>query len=273
MSVRRLSFSPLAIVVYGLIMFLYLPLAVVILYAFNGSESLSWPIHGLSLRWFREIFQDEQFRTAFWVSLQAAVLTAVISSVIATAAALAFTRRRSHFSRAVQGIAILPAMMPPLFIAIALFTTMDKFTIAPSLGTIVAGHLVIVIPFVLVVVVARLQRFDVELEWASRDLGAGPGQTLRRITVPIILPATIGAALLAFAFSFDEVLVTNFTSGLTVTMPLYIYAKLHRSIDPSINAVATLLMLMPWIALAFAAPFLRGTPNVLRRRRRRGATQ
>jgi ABC-type spermidine/putrescine transport system permease subunit II len=251
-----------------LIAFLYLPLIVVILYAFNGGSNLSWPIHGLSFRWFQDIFSDPLFRHAFLVSLEAALLTAFISSVVATAAGLAFTRRRSRMLTALQGMSILPAMMPPLFIAIALFTTMDKFNISPSLITIVAGHLIIVIPFVVVVVGNRLRQFDVQLEWAARDLGAGVWQALRRITLPVILPASIGAALLAFAFSFDEVLVTNFTSGLTTTLPIYIYGKLHRTIDPSVNAVATLLMAMPWIAVALAVPFLRGRGSLRRRRNR-----
>jgi spermidine/putrescine transport system permease protein len=267
--VRR-RVSPLRIFVYVCVAFLYLPLIVVIVYAFNGGSSLSWPPHGVSLRWFQQIFNDPTFRHAFLVSLEAAALTALIASVIATMAGLAFARRRSRVFTALEGVAILPAMLPPLFIAIALFTAMDKFNISPSLLTIVAGHLIIVIPFVLVVVSGRLRQFDVHLEWAARDLGAGVGQALRRITLPVILPAAIGAALLAFAFSFDEVLVTNFTSGLTTTLPIYIYAKLHRSIDPSVNAVATLLMAMPWIALALSVPFLRGRAT-LRLRRARAA--
>jgi ABC-type spermidine/putrescine transport system permease subunit II len=266
---RRRRMSGLRIIVYLLIAFLYLPLIVVIVYAFNSGSSLSWPIHGLSFRWFQAIFNDPTFTHAFGVSLEAAVLTALISSIAATMAGLAFTRRRSRLFGALQSVSIVPAMMPPLFIAIALFTAMDKFNIAPSLLTIVAGHLIIVIPFVLVVISNRLRQFDVQLEWAARDLGAGVAQTLRRITIPVILPATIGAALLAFAFSFDEVLVTNFTSGLTTTLPIYIYAKLHRSIDPSVNAVATLLMVTPWIALALSVPFLRGRASLNLRRARR----
>ena len=264
---RRRRVGPLQVVVYLLIAFLYLPLAVVVLFAFNGGSNLSWPVQGLSLRWFRLVFGDPAFSNAFQNSFKAAVIVAVCSAVIATSAALVFTRRRSRVNGIMQALALLPAMMPPLFIAIALFTTMDELNIQPGLLPIVVGHLVVVIPFVLVVVTVRLQRFDIELEQASRDLGAGVGETLRRITLPIVLPAVIGAALLAFAFSFDEVLITNFTSGTTTTLPIYIYSKLHRSIDPSINAVATLLMAIPWIALGAAALiFSRSGPLRLRGR-------
>jgi spermidine/putrescine transport system permease protein len=143
-----------------------------------------------------------------------------------------------------------------LFIGVGLFTSMAYLHLRPGKEMIVLGQLVVTIPFVLAVMESRLQRFDADLEAAARDLGAGLLQTLRRITLPIILPTLVGAALLAFAFSFDEVLITNFTSGTTATLPLYIYSRLHRSIDPSINAVATLLLVTPWLALALATPFI-----------------
>lgn len=250
--------GPLHVIVWVLILFLYAPLAIVVVFAFNSQANLSWPIHHLSLRWFRLVFGDPGFSSAFRTSAEASALVAVISAFAATAAALAFTRRRGRLMTAFQASAFLPAMLPPLFLAIALFTSMAEFNIQPGLGPIVLGQLIVVIPFVLAVVSARLQRFDVQVEEASRDLGAGVTQTLRRITLPIIFVAIMGAALLAFAFSFDEVLITNFTSGTTTTLPIYIYSKMHRSIDPSINAVATLLMLTPWVALAVAWPFLTG---------------
>jgi spermidine/putrescine transport system permease protein len=258
---RRLP-SPLFVVVLLLIVFLYLPLIVVALYAFNSGSNLSWPLHGLGLRWFRVLFSDPNFSSAFRTSAEVAVVVALTSAAIATAAALVFARVHSRITRGLQALTLVPAMLPPLFLAIALFTAMDYFKVQPGFGPIVLGHLLIVIPFVLVVIAARLQRLEPELDEAARDLGSGPFQTFRRITLPIIFPAIAGAALLAFAFSFDEVLVTNFTSGTTVTLPVYVYSKLHRSIDPSINAVATLLMVVPWLALAIAVPFFRRTGRI-----------
>lgn len=253
---RRLP-STLYVTVLLLVGFLYLPLVVVALYAFNGSSNLSWPLHGLGLHWFHVLFSDPNFSAAFKTSAEVAVVVAVTSSVLATGAALVFTRTRSLLTRILLAMTLLPAMLPPLFLAIALFTAMGYFQIQPGFVPIVIGHLLIVIPFVLVVIAARLQRLEPELDEAARDLGSGGIQTFRRITFPLILPAVAGAALLAFAFSFDEVLVTNFTSGTTTTLPVYVYSKLHRSIDPSINAVATLLMAVPWIALAASLPFFR----------------
>jgi spermidine/putrescine transport system permease protein len=253
----------LAVVVGLLVLFLYLPLVVVALYAFNGGSNLSWPLHGLGLRWFRLLFSDPGFSSAFRTSAEVAVVVAFTAAVIATAAALVFVRVRWVAIRILQAGSLVPAMLPPLFLAIALFTAMDYFGIQPGFGPIVLGHLLIVIPFVLVVVAARLQRLEPEFEEAARDLGAGPLQTFRRITLPLIGPAVAGAALLAFAFSFDEVLVTNFTSGTTTTLPVYVYSKLHRSIDPSINAVASLLMAVPWVALAVAVPLFRRAGRIV----------
>jgi ABC-type spermidine/putrescine transport system permease subunit II len=249
--------SVLPIVVGLLVIFLYLPLIVVVLYAFNGGSNLSWPLHSLGLHWFRTLFSDPAFSSAFRTSAEVAVVVAVTSAVIATGAALVFTRFHSPVTRILLVITLVPAMLPPLFLAIALFTAMDYFKVQPGFGPIVLGHLLIVIPFVLVVIAARLQRLEPELDEAARDLGAGPLQTFRRITLPLIFPAVAGAALLAFAFSFDEVLITNFTSGTTTTLPVYVYSKLHRTIDPSINAVASLLMIVPWVALAISVPLFR----------------
>jgi spermidine/putrescine transport system permease protein len=249
--------SPLAILAYALIAFLYAPLAVVVIFAFNGGANLSWPPQGVSLRWFGRILADADFSKAFATSLRVATVVAILAALIGLTAALVLTRRRNRFVAVIEAFSRLPAMLPPLLIAVALFTTMAQFAIEPSLRTVIVGHIVLVIPFVLVVLTARLQRFDLELEQAARDLGAGPLQTLWRVTLRIIAPAVIGAAMLAFAFSFDEVLVSNFTAGANTTLPLYVFSKLRRSVDPSINAVATLLMVTPWIALAIALPLLR----------------
>jgi len=263
--------SPLRVIVYLLILGLYLPLLIVILYSFNSGSNLSWPIQGLSLRWFRNIFSDSVFSTAVRTSFEVSAVVAVISVLVATTGALVFTRRRTRWTRSLQTASLLPAMMPPLFIAIALFTTMDDLNIQPGLLTIILGQLVVTLPFTVVIATARLQRFEVELEAAARDLGAGAWMTIRRVTARIILPTLLGAGLLAFAFSFDEVLITNFTSGTDTTVPLYIYSKLHRSVDPSVNAVAALLIVVPWIALGFATLFLRRGGGLSGRALARGA--
>jgi spermidine/putrescine transport system permease protein len=133
---------------------------------------------------------------------------------------------------------------------------------SPGWPVIVAGHVVVAIPWVVIVVGARLRTYDVELEAAARDLGAGPLQTLRRVTLPILAPAILGAALLAFAWSFDETLITTFTAGQETTVPLYIIARLRRTVDPTGNAVAIFLLLIPWLTFALAAIVLRRSGGV-----------
>ena len=125
------------------------------------------------------------------------------------------------------------------------------------MATVVAGHTVIIVPFVITVIVARLRAFDIDLELAARDLGAGPGQSLRRVTLPLITPAITGSLFLGFALSFDEILVTNFTSGSVVTVPIYVLGRLRRYVDPSANAVAVVLLAIPWVAFGVAALVLR----------------
>lgn len=259
------SLRSLRIVVWVLIAFLYLPLFVVVIFAFNGGSNLSWPVQGLSLRWFRQIFADAAFRSAFVASTEASLVVAVFCVAIATAAAMLFVRHPGRGAKILEYLALLPAMMPPLFIGVALFATMALLAVGPGFPMIVFGQIIVTIPFVLAVVVARLRQFDADIEAAARDLGAGPVQTFMRVTLPIIMPALLGAGLLAFAFSFDEVLITNFTAGMTTTLPLYTYSRLHRSIDPSINAVATLLLAMPWLALFLAAAFTGWSRGLLAR--------
>jgi ABC-type spermidine/putrescine transport system permease subunit II len=245
---RRRGVPWLALTSFLLIVFLYAPLAIATLYAFNSGSRLTWPPEGLSLRWFERIFSDELFRNAFATSMTAALVTSVVASALGTVACLVFMRQSSRLSRIVEAMGRLPVMLPPLFIGIGFVALMKAISLSPSLLTIVAGHTIVVIPFVILVVGARLRTYEVELEQAARDLGATPREVIGRITLPIIAPAIFGAFLVAFAFSFDEILITNFTSGTQSTVPIYVLGRLRRLVDPGANAVAVILLLIPWIA-------------------------
>jgi spermidine/putrescine transport system permease protein len=231
-----------------LMVFLYAPLVVAALYAFNSGSRLVWPPEGLSLRWFVTIFSDDLFQKAFMTSMVAALSSATIACVIGTVACLVFTRRTGRLTRLVEALGRLPVMLPPLFIGIGLVALMKATTFSPSMVTIVGGHIIVVIPFVILVVGARLRTYELEAEQAARDLGATPLQVIGRVTLPIIAPAVLGAFLVAFAFSFDEILITNFTSGTLSTVPIYVLGRLRRLVDPGANAVAVILLMIPWIA-------------------------
>jgi spermidine/putrescine transport system permease protein len=247
----------LAVASILLMLFLYAPLAIAGLYAFNDGNNLTWPPHGFSLRWFANIANDPTFRDALVTSIVAATVTAALSTAVGTAAAFAFIRRQSRAGRAMEALGRLPVMVPPVFVGVGFVALMRLTSLAPSMLTVIAGHLTVAIPWAILVVSARLRTLEPEVELAARDLGAGPWQTVRRVTLPIVAPAIFGAALLAFAWSFDELLITNFTSGQITTVPIYVLAKLRRLYDPSANAVAMVLLLLPWLTFGAAALFLR----------------
>ena len=256
---HRLRIPWLALICSLIMVLLYAPLVIAVRYAFNGESNLTWPPVGWSLQWFAKIVSDDLFSRALWVSVEAALASSVLSTLLGTAAAFVFTRRYSKVSRSAEGLARLPVMLPPLFIGVGILALLTVLKVTPSLATIILGHTIVIVPFVITIVAARLRSFEGELELAARDLGAGPRQALWRVTLPVIAPAIIGAFLLAFAFSFDEILVTNFTSGELSTVPIYVLGRLRRYVDPGANAVATVLLLIPWITFGLGALALRRT--------------
>ena len=254
---RRFSFPWLALISALLLLFLYAPLIIAGLYAFNDGSNLTWPPHGFSLRWFANIAGDPSFRGALVNSVIAATATAVVATIIGTAASFAFVRAHNRATRGAEAFGRLPVMLPPVFVGVGFVALMQVTNAAPSMLTVIGGHVIVAIPWTILVVTARLRTLEPEIELAGRDLGAGQWQTMRRITLPIIAPAIFGAALLSFAWSFDELLITNFTSGQITTVPIYVLAKLRRLYDPSANAVAMVLLLLPWVTFGAAALFLR----------------
>jgi ABC-type spermidine/putrescine transport system permease subunit II len=241
------------------IVFLYAPLLVVVVYAFNKGRNLTWPPQGFSTRWFQHIFADPNFRSALVLSFLTAGVAAIVAGSIGTTAAIVFMRSTGWRVRTSRLLGRLPVAIPPLLIGIGLVALMKVTGVQPGPVTIVVGQTVLAVPFVIIVVSAALRNYDLEVENAARDLGASPGQVVRRITLPLIAPAILGATLLAFALSFDEVLLTNFTSGASTTVPLYIFGLIRRYIDPSANAVAAILMLVPWLAMVAGGLIFRRT--------------
>ena len=249
--------SGLGLVCWAIVLFLYAPLAVAVLYAFSAKPLLTWPFEGWSLQWFAKLFAERRFRDALATSMEVALWTSFLATSIGAAAAFAFTRHDTWRTQAAQNLSRLPVMLPGLFIGVGFVVLMIMTGIRPGKPMIVVGHTVVAVPWVVLVMTARLRTYDRDVEAAARDLGAPPMQVLRRVTLPIIAPALLGAALLAFAWSFDETLVTSFTAGRETTVPLYIIGRLRRVVDPTGNAVATLLLLIPWITFALAAVALR----------------
>lgn len=223
--------------------FLFAPLLIVVVLSFTTRTVPAFPLTDVTLDWYRNVFSDDIFRSALTNSVVVAAVTALAAAALGTLAALALSRRRSRFSRALTGGLVVPLALPGLITGIAMLTFWVRLGVGLSTTTIALGHIVFVAPFVLLVMVARLRDLDPSLEEAGRDLGEGPWGVFRRVTFPLILPAVAGGALVAAALSLDEFIITNFVSGSTVTLPLFIWSKLRIGVTPDVNAVSTLVLL------------------------------
>lgn len=240
--VRRRGISGLLIYTVLVFVFLFAPIALVVLFSFNQTASLTFPFHGFSLQWYQFVLSSPIYQTAILASLRVGLITVVVVTIVGTLAALGLTRYRFRGSGAIRAAILVPATLPGLFIGLALLGTFVQVQIPLSLWTVTVGHLVYVLPYFFLVANTRLQRFDFLLEDSARDLGAGPWTTFRRVTLPLIAPSLIAGALVAFSLSWDEVFITFFTIGAQNTLPLVIYGTVRQSIDPSVNAVSTLLL-------------------------------
>jgi putative spermidine/putrescine transport system permease protein len=235
--------------------FIYIPLIVIGIYAFNSSKILEWPPPGFTTHWFSQAFKDDAAREAFFTSLKAGVLAAAIALVLGTLAALAVARHRFFGRETISFLVILPIALPGIVTGVAISNTFTQVLDVPlSLFTVIVGHATFCIVVVYNNAVARLRRLSGSFEEASADLGAHSWQTFRYVTFPGMKSALIAGGLLAFALSFDEIIVTNFTIGAgEQTLPIWIYSNLFRPHElPIVNAVAVIVILISIIPVYLA---------------------
>jgi putative spermidine/putrescine transport system permease protein len=234
--------------------FIYLPLVVVAIYAFNPSRSQAWPPAGISLHWFAEAISNSRVLDALVTSILAASGATAIALVLGTAASLAVQRFRFFGRDTITFLLVLPIALPGVVTGIALAATFRTLGIGFGLPTIIIGHATFCVVIAYNNVIARLRRTPRSAEEASADLGADTFQTFRRITLPLMRTALLSGGLLAFALSFDEVIVTNFTAGPgTQTIPLYILGAIQRPNEvPVVNVVALALVLLSVIPVYLA---------------------
>jgi putative spermidine/putrescine transport system permease protein len=237
-----------------ILVFLYLPLVVLAIYAFNGSRIQSWPPVSFSLQWFGEAAANKALIQAVINSLIAGAAATGIALVLGTMAAIAVHRYRFFGREPISFLLVLPIALPGVVTGIALARTFKTLDINLGLMTVIVGHATFCVVIVFNNVIARLRRLPASPEEASADLGADMWTTFRRITAPRLGTALLSGALLAFALSFDEVIVTNFTAGPgTQTIPLWILGAIQRPRElPVVNVVAfvlTLVSIIPvWLA-------------------------
>lgn len=227
----------------GLVLiFLFAPLVVVAIFSFNSSEISIFPIKGLTLKWYAQMFRNDAFKEALVNSLIVAGFTVVIATSLGVMAATGIRSYAGRLKGPARALGTMPMMVPRLILGIALLTFYNMLQADLSLLTVIFGHVVIALPYVVLIISARLVGFDDSLEEAARDLGAGTFTVLREITLPLLRPAIVGSALMSFTLSFDEVVVTFFTTGTANTLPMMIWSMLRFGLTPEINAIATLTL-------------------------------
>jgi putative spermidine/putrescine transport system permease protein len=247
------------------IMFLWIPLAIIALYAFNSSNIQSWPIPGWTLHWFRVAWQNPDARSSFLLSVKVGAVTTGIALVLGSMAAFAIHRFRFFGRESISFLLILPIALPGIITGMALNSFYVFAGIGFSMWTIVIGHATFCVVVVYNNVLARLRRTSGSLIEASQDLGADGWQTFRLVIWPVLSVALVAGGLLAFALSFDEVVVTTFTAGAQSTLPIFILDNLRQGQQlPVINVVAFFVIAVTIIPVALAQRLTRDT-GVLRR--------
>jgi putative spermidine/putrescine transport system permease protein len=236
-----------------LLLVIYIPLILVVLYAFNPSLSQKWPITGLTLHWITDAIGNPGARDALVLSVEVGLVATAIALVLGSLLAAAVHRYRFFGRSAVSFLVILPIALPGIVTGIALNATFRTLFGGLTLLTLVIGHATFCVVVVYNNVIARLRRTSSSLVEASADLGADPWQTFRHVTFPVIRSALLAGALLAFALSFDEIVVTTFTAGSNETLPIWIFANLSRPNQlPIVNAVALGVILISAIPVYIA---------------------
>ncbi|HVY97302.1 MAG TPA: ABC transporter permease [Solirubrobacterales bacterium] len=242
-------------VVAGLVVFyLLVPIAVILLFSFNdpaGRYNFTWV--GFTLSHWGNAFGLPDLNEALFTSIKLALLATLISTVIGTLMALALVRHQFHGRRLANFLIVIPMATPEVVMGAALLSFFLILN-TPPLGfqTLLIAHVMFCISFVVVVVRSRLIGFDRSLEEAAQDLGASPFQTFRLVTLPLIMPGIFGGAMLAFALSIDDFVISNFNSGTTVTFPLYIFGAAQRGIPVEVNCIAMILFGVTVLAMGFA---------------------
>lgn len=222
--------------------FLLAPIVLVVLFAFTSNTISNFPLQGFSLRWWRAMLAFEPLGVALFNSLAIGVTVGLAAAVIGTMTALGLAGMSVRSAQIVMTALALPLMLPPLLVAVMLLVWYLFLNLSLGLGTVILSHLLFTLPFVVIVVYARLSSFDFRVVEAARDLGATPLRAFFDITLPVIRPVVVGAALMAIALSIDDFIFTSFTIGGGNTLPILVMSTLRTSVTPMTNAIGTMLI-------------------------------
>jgi spermidine/putrescine transport system permease protein len=239
--------------------FLHLPILVLMIFSFNSSKfSVEW--RGFTLQWYHRLLERPDILRGLRISLVVGGAATVISALLGTMMALALARHRFRGRRALEGFLYLPIVTPEIVVGISLLILFALLKLPLGIMTIVIAHVAFCISFVVIVVLARLEGMDQSLEEAAMILGADEITTFWKVTVPQLWPGILAGALLAFTMSFDDYLITSFVSGPgSSTLPIVVYSMVRKNVEPSINAISTIILMV-------TALLIYGADRLLRRR-------
>jgi spermidine/putrescine transport system permease protein len=225
--------------------FLYAPIAILVIFSFNDAEVPSFPLSGFTLHWYHEFLVNTDLRAALGTSARIAALSSVGAVVLGILSSIALARRRFRAKSLTSALLLSPLVIPYVVFGISLLLLFHTIGLGRGTATVVIGHIVITLPYTILVLVPRLEQIDASLEEAAFDLGAGRLRTFRSITLPLILPAVLSAFLIAFTTSFDEYAVASFVVGSSPTFPIYLYSALRFPTQlPQVIAVAVVVLLV-----------------------------
>lgn len=233
--------------------YMLVPIVVIAIFSFGDTpkDKLTFGLdHGFTTEYWSSAFSLPELNDALLTSLRLAALSTAISTAIGTLMAIALVRHRFHGRRAANLLIVIPMATPEVVIGAALLSMFVYYSVLPGFNTLLFAHVMFSISFVVVVVRSRLIGFDRHLEEAAADLGATPLATFRTVTLPLLAPGIMAAALLAFALSIDDFVISNFNAGTTETFPLYVYGVSLRGVPVQVNALATMIFLVTVIAVA-----------------------
>lgn len=247
----------LSCVYWAFVLYVFVPLLLMILMGFKDSKFIGFPIRSWTLEWYQGVFADTEVISTFGYSMAIAALSTLVSVLVGTWIAVLLEGRRFRGRTILFGLTILPALIPGIISAIAFRIYARGLGIEPGMGAIVWAHAVHNVPFVVLVVMARLSTLPKSQVEAARDLGADPLISFLRITLPYLIPSILGATVFCLLLSFDDFIRSYFLGGYEPTLPVLIFAKLRSGMSPEINAIATVALVLTAVIGIWAERFTR----------------
>ncbi len=249
---------PLLVYAVLYLAFLYGPVALLPVFSFNDSIYISFPLKGFTTQWYAQMFADEAMHSALWNSIKVGIVAAVVATILGIFGAKAVTRFRIRGVKPVLGIVMLPLVIPPIIMGVALLILLSQSGITLSLATVTIGHILICVPFSIVTLMASFEGFDRSMEEAAADLGDNAWWSFWRVTFPMVLPGIVASLLLCFTISFDEFIMAFFLAGTEQTLPIFIYGQLRFPQKlPGVLALGAVIISVTFVVVFFAQ-WLRG---------------